>query len=237
MAQKIGVLMNARLTLIVGLLLLSQGAFSQAQRFGGTSLGFRGMSGYMGFGVAEFTVLNPTSEFRMDSGTQVYLAGEKEIGQTGFFITFNFSFMQSKGQSFYDYTTLGGTNYQTNPGTQIEFSSDHLHMGMGLKFKLFPTSFFRPYGEGGGLFSYPTMNYKPRQGQLTNLDGQQKNEDGLVGFGHYLEAGVEVDFSEAWGVRVGARYLITETRAFETLANEKVKFEARIFQFGIGRKF
>jgi hypothetical protein len=212
-------------------------AQAQAQRFGGTNMNMRGMSGYMGFGVAEFTLLNPASEFRMDSGTQVYVAGEKEIGKTGFFITISMSFMQNKGQSFYDYTTLGGTNYATNPGTQIDFTAEHLHLGMGLKFKIFPTSFFRPYGEGGGLFSYHGMNYRPQQGQLTNSDGGQRNEDGLIGFGYYMEAGIEVDFSELWGVRVGARYLVSDTRPFETLGNQQVKYEARIFQFGIGRKF
>ena len=60
---------------------------AQAQRFAGTSLGFRGMSGYLGFGVAEYSVINPTSEFRMDQGTMVYMGGEKELGQSGLFIT------------------------------------------------------------------------------------------------------------------------------------------------------
>lgn len=206
-----------------------------AQRSG--SLGISGVSGYVGFGVAEFTVLNPTAEFRMDQGMMAYLAIEKEFGKSGLFVTFSLNYMDSDGQSFYDYTTLGGTNYQTNPGTQVEFSSEHFQMGLGLKFKLFPTSFFRPYGEGGGLFGYHTINYSPQSSQLTVTDGQQKNSDGLTGFGYYGEAGIEIDFSETWGIRAGIRYQVSETRAFETLGNEKVKYETRIFQFGIGKKF
>lgn len=209
----------------------------QAQNFGGTNLAFRGMAGYLGFGVAEFTVLNPTSAFRMDQGTQFYLSGEKEIGKTGLFITISFNYMDSSGQSFYDYTQLGGAQYFTAPGTQIDFDSNHMQLGLGAKFKIFPTSWFRPYGEGGGLFGYHTINYKPRTGQLNNGDGGQKDKDGLTGFGYYMEAGVEIDFSEIWGIRAGARYQITETRPFETLGNQKVKYETRIFQFGIGRKF
>lgn len=209
----------------------------QAQSFGGTSLGFRGMSGYAGFGVAEFSVINPATAFRMDQGTMAYLGGEKELGQSGMFITININYMKSDGQSFYDYTTLGGTNYATNPGTEIEFSSTHYQLGLGLKFKIFPTSFFRPYGEGGGLFGYHEIQYKPQNGQLTNSDGNHKSKDGLTGFGYYVEAGLEIDFSEIWGIRTGVRYQLTETRAFETLGNEKVKYEMRAFQFAIGRSF
>ena len=195
------------------------------------------MSGYAGFGVAEFSVINPEANFRMDQATMMYLGGEKQMGKTGLFLTFTLYYMQSDGQSFYDYTALGGANYATNPGTQIDFSSTHYQLALGLKFKLFPTSFFRPYGEGGGLFGYHELQYKPRAGQLTINDGNHKDKDGLTGFGYYMEAGVEIDFSELWGIRTGVRYQITETRPFETLANEKVKYEMRAFQFAIARNF
>ena len=218
----------------VFVLLMSQASF--AQSFGGSNLAFRGMAGYIGFGVAEFTVVSPARNFRMDQGTFVYLGGEKEIGQTGLFITISMNYMQSAGQSFYDYTTLGGTTY-TNSAPQIDFKSSHLELGLGLKFKLFPTSFFRPYGEGGGVFGYHTIEYTPGPTDLNNNDGGDRSSDGLTGFGYYLEAGVEVDFSELWGIRTGVRYQVTETRPFETLGEQKVKFEVRAFHFGIGRRF
>lgn len=228
--------MSLRIVLsILGFLLIASP--SQAQRFAGTNLGFRGMAGYMGFGVAEFTVLSPANNFRMDQGTMLYLGGEKEIGKTGLFITISMNYMTSEGQSFYDYTELGGTQYQTQPGTQISFDSTHLQLGLGLKFKLFPTTWFRPYGEGGGLFGYHTLQYNPQAGQLTPSTGSPKMSDALTGFGYYTEAGLEIDFSEVWGIRTGVRYQVTETRPFETLGNAKVKYETRIFQFGIGRKF
>ncbi|MCB0377728.1 MAG: outer membrane beta-barrel protein [Bdellovibrionales bacterium] len=206
-------------------------------RYGSTDLAFRGMAGYAGFGVAEFTVLNPRADFRMDQGTYIYLGGEKEIGHTGLFITINLNFMESSGQSLYDYTALGGTQYQNNPGSQIDFDSSHYQIGMGLKFKLFPTSWFRPYGEGGGLFGFHEVRHNARASDLTVTDGNHKTKDTLSGFGYYMEAGLEVDFSEIWGVRAAARYQLTETRPFETLGNEKIKYETRIFFFGIGRKF
>lgn len=225
--------MNKLILVATALFIFSQPA--QAQRFEGTNLAFSGMAGYLGFGVAEFTVLSPATDFRMDQGTFIYMAGEKQIGKTGLFITISVNYMDSSGQSFYDYTTLGGTNYQ-DVTPQIDFDSSHLQLGLGFKFKLFPTSFFRPYGEGGGLFGYHTIDYKAGLGEILP-DENYKRDDGLTGFGYYMEAGVEVDFAETWGIRAGARYQITETRPFETLGNQKVKYEVRAFQFGIGKKF
>ncbi len=226
--------MLKKITLIFAFLLFSQSGW--AQYFGGSNLAFRGMAGYLGFGVAEFKVLSPTTRFRMDQGTYIYLGGERQIGQTGLFITISINYMQSSGLSFYDYTTLGGTNYTDN-GPEINFDSDHLQLGLGFKFKFFPTGWFRPYGEGGGLFGYHTIKYNGAPSDFTPADGGYKSEDGLTGFGYYGEAGVEVDFSELWGMRAGVRYQVTETRPFETLGNEKVKYEVRAFQFGLGRKF
>lgn len=207
-----------------------------AQSFGGSNLAFRGMSAYMGFGVAEFSVLSPEALFNMEDGIQFYIAGEKQIGKTGLFITASFNLMESSGQSFYQYDRFGGPSYSETAGS-VDFDSQHFQFGLGLKFKIFPTSWFRPYGEGGGLFGYHSVEHKPQTGQITNADGNEKLKDGLTGFGYYMEAGLEVDFSDLWGIRVGARYQMTETRPFETLGNQKIKYETRIFQLGVGRRF
>lgn len=166
--------MLKKVILTTSFLFLSQNSF--AQYFSGTNLAFRGMAGYLGFGVAEFTVLSPTTRFRMDQGTYVYLGGERQIGQTGLFITISVNYMQASGQSFYDYTTLGGTNYTDN-GPEINFDSDHLDLGLGFKFKFFPTSWFRPYGEAGGLFGYHTIRYKGNASDFTPADGGYKATD------------------------------------------------------------
>jgi opacity protein-like surface antigen len=210
---------------------------SYGQSYGGTNFSPRGINGYMGFGVASFTVLSPEAAFEMDQGQMVYLGADKQFGKSGIFITFSFNYMQTDGESFYNFTRLGGTQYFTNPGTEVNFSSDHLQLGLGLKFKMFPTSFFRPYGEGGGLFGYHTIEYSPRAGDINNADGSEKLKDSLTGFGYYLEAGIEIDFSESWGIRTGVRYQLTETGEFETLGDQKVKYETRAFHFGLARRF
>jgi hypothetical protein len=227
-----------KMIVVLAILSLSPAAWSQS--FGGSNLAFRGMAGYLGFGVADITVVNPAANFELNQGTYVYLGGEKQIGLTGLFITIGINFMEAGGSSFYDYTTLGGQNY-TQSGTELNFDSSHLQLSLGLKFKIFPTGWFRPYGEGGGLFGYHTINYSGNNDNyLLNggaSDGGQNTEDGLIGFGYYAEAGIEIDFSELWGIRTGVRYQITETRPFETLGEQKVKYEVRAFQFAIGRRF
>ena len=230
------------LTLIAGVQLFSSAA--QAQSFRGTTGAFRGIAGYAGFGVAQYSVLSPTQAFRMDQGIYAFLGGERQMGKTGLFITLSLNYMDSSGQSFYDYTTLGGNQYSTLPNTEINFDSTHMQLGLGLKFKLFPTTWFRPYGEGGGLFGYHEITHKVQPGRTElngggagSSDGNEKTKDGLTGFGYYAEAGLEIDFTDAWGMKAGYRYQVTETRPFETLGNAKLKYEARVFQFAISLNF
>ena len=198
---------------------------------------FVGMAAYIGFGVAEYTVLSPATDFRMDQGNFIYLGGEREIGKTGLFITLSLSFMDSGGQTFYSYQNLGGGGYSTPVGTQVDFKSNHYNVGLGFKFKLFPTTWFRPYGEAGGLFGYHEIEYNDSLDVITPGDDNHKTKDGLTGFGYYAEAGIEVDFSDTFGVKPAARFEVTETRPFETLGEQKVKYEVRIFHLSLLMKF
>jgi len=221
---------------------------AQAQFLGrGSSSGlssttFGGFAGYLGFGVAGFTVQSPSDRFRMDEGNYVYVGGERQIGKTGLFITLSANFMTSDGQTFYDYTRLDGDRF-TSGQTDITFQSQHWQLGLGLKGKLFPTTWFRPYGEAGGLFGYHTIDYSgegaiaPHPSTPNATPGEEKLSDALTGFGYYGEAGLEIDFTDSWGIRAAVRYQITETRAFDTLADNRVKYEARIFQFAVARRF
>lgn len=205
--------------------------------FGGSGIGsFRGFAGAMGIGFGEFTVLSPAANFRMNQGLFAHLAGEREISESGLFVTLSFNYMKSNGESFYDYSTLGGTRFT---GTDIGFSTSNYQLGLGLKLKFFRSSWFRPYAEAGGLFGYHELQYSLSTTTITQTGtgGSWKDTDGLTGFGYYGEAGVEIDFSEEYGVKLSGKYGITETRPFATLAGEKVKYEARAFQIAILKKF
>lgn len=197
----------------------------------GNGFGMKGVNTYGGFGFADFEVKSPASNFRMNKGIYAFIGGERDVNENGLSVTISFNYMATDGQAAYDYSTLGGVQYT---GTDINFNSTNYQLGLGLKQRFFSSSWFRPYLEVGGLFGYHEVSYTGDLSAIAmNGAGDPngfKRKDGLMGFGYYGEGGVEVDFSETYGVRIGGRYQITETRDFETLANQKIKFEALVFQ-------
>lgn len=221
--------------LIIVFLTAMQAAAQQSYRGNSFSSGFgmKGIHAYGGMGFADFEVKSPRTNFRMDQGIYAFIGGERDINERGLSAVLTFNYMTTEGQSFYDYSTLGGVQYT---GTDVPFDSTNYQLGLGLKQRFFPSSWFRPYLEAGGLFGYHEIKYNSG-GRITLAAGAGspngfKDKDGLTGFGYYGEGGVEVDFSETYGVKIGARYQVTETRAFETLANQKVKFDTYVFQLG-----
>lgn len=218
------------LFLLINIQAHAQSSF-RGNRFS-SGFGMRGIHTYAGFGFADFEVKNPASAFRMDQGIYAFVGGERDINESGTSVTISFNYMTTEGMSFYDYSTLGGVSYT---GTDIGFDSSNYQLGLGLKQRFFPNSWLRPYVEGGGLFGYHELKYNGNLGSIVmtgagNPNGY-KTKDALTGFGYYGEAGVEVDFSDAYGVRIGGRYQITETRKFETLGDQILKFETLVFQF------
>lgn len=223
-----------RLILATWIVVISASASAQSSFRGspfGSGFGLKGVNTYGGFGFADFDVKTPAENFRMDQGIFAFIGGERDVNDKGLSVTISFNYMTTEGQSFYNYTTLGGVQYI---GSDISFDSTNYQLGLGLKQRFFPSSWLRPYIEVGGLFGFHEIKYKGNLSVITmNGAGDPngfKRKDGLTGLGYYGEAGVEVDFSETYGVRIGGRYQITETRAFETLAEEKVKFDTLVFQ-------
>ncbi len=213
---------------------LSSTVFAQSSFRGSpfsSGFGMRGIHTYAGFGFADFEVKSPAAAFRMDQGIFAFVGGEREINEMGTSVTISFNYMTTEGLSFYDYSTLGGVNYA---GSDIPFDSTNYQLGLGLKQRFFPESWLRPYVEGGGLFGYHELKYSGSSSTIVVSGGGDPNgfktKDALTGFGYYGEAGVEIDFSESYGVRIGGRYQITETRKFETLGEQKLKFETLVFQ-------
>ena len=201
--------------------------------------GMRDIRTYAGVGFADFDVKNPEANFRMDQGIFAFVGGERDFNGIGSSVTISFNYLSTKGQSFYDYSTLGGVRYT---GSDIGFDSTNYQLGLGLKQRFFSHSWLRPYLEVGGLFGYHEIKYTENVNAVTMVSGAGdpngfKRSDALTGFGYYGEAGLEIDFSDTYGVKVGGRYQSTTTRAFETLADQRVKFEAVVFQLGFILKF
>jgi hypothetical protein len=196
-----------------------------------SGFGMKGINTYGGFGFTDFEVKSPSSAFRMDRGIFAFIGGEKGLNEIGTSVTISFNYMTTEGQAAYDYSTLSGVGYT---GSDIGFDSINYQLGIGLRQRFFPNSWLRPYIEGGGLFGYHEIRYTDNLGSIGVTSGGDPNgykrKDGLTGFGYYGEAGLEIDFSETYGVRVGGRYQVTETREFETLGEQKLNFETFVFQ-------
>ncbi len=200
-----------------------------------SGFGMKGIHTYAGFGFVDFNVQQPSSAFRMDRGIYAFIGGEREVNDSGTSVTISFNYMSSEGQSFYNYTTLGGANYT---GTDVTFDSANYQLGLGLRQRLFPHSWLRPYLEAGGLFGYHEITYGTSAiNSGANDPAGIKSKDGLTGFGYYGEAGLEVDFSDTYGVRVGGRYQNTQTRKFVTLGDQTLQFEAFVFQLAFMLRF
>jgi hypothetical protein len=212
---------------------------AHAQSTGGLfSGGMKGVRTYAGVGFANYNVTTPDATFKMNDGIYVYLGGERAINDSGLSLTITLNYMTTDGTANYDYTTLGGTHYT---GSDVKFDSNNYQLGMGLRQRLFPTSWFRPYIEGGGLFGYHQIKYN---GNLSNITtsgpgaaGDFKKSDSLTGFGYYGEGGFEVDFSESYGTRVGLRYQKTKTKKFETLGDQALEYDNLLFIFALLLRF
>lgn len=223
-------------TLILNNQALAQSSFRSSPFTSG--FGMKGINTYAGFGFADFTVQSPATAFRMDKGVFAFIGGERDVNENGTSVTISFNYMTTEGQALYNYTTLGGTNFS---GSDINFDSTNYQLGLGLKQRFFPNSWFRPYVEAGGLFGYHELKYSISASNIvmtgTGNPNDYKNKDALTGFGYYGEGGFEIDFSESYGVKIGGRYQLTETRKFETLANQVLKFESYIFQLAFLLRF
>ncbi|MGE3975746.1 MAG: outer membrane beta-barrel protein [Bdellovibrionales bacterium] len=222
-----------RLVTVIGFMSLwSLSSYAQAPKFAP-----KGISGYVGAGFANFTVKNPPQQFKLDQGVYMNLGGERGFGFMNLYLTFGFGYLSTKGQTYYDYTTLSGNIYQA---ADVNFKSDIFQTGLGLKLKLIDGYWFKPYVEGGGNFGYYTIKYEFSSTQKTQLalaGSNYKKEDSIIDFGHYMEAGAEIAFSNSFALRAAARLIRSETKEVETLNKQKINYESEIYYLGLMKSF
>lgn len=190
----------------------------------------RGIRGSVGFGLTEYEIKNGNSDFKMDSGLFTTVQGEAEVAGP-LLVTVHLNFLQASGRSNYDYSTLS----QRYTGQDLSFSAQTFQIGLGFKYRPFDTV-LRPYIEGGGLVGYYQINYKDAVSKVTPA-GDFKTKDSLIELGYYGDAGLEVHFSEEFGLIVGYRVQFMDTRAFDTLAKQSLSYRANIIHFGVSKAF
>jgi len=211
---------------------------SHAQTSGGSSSSFkinpRGISGSAGAGVVLFDVSNPSSEFLLNQGIYGAISGERGLGALHLYLTISLSYLQTDGQTAYDYSTLAGDNYT---GTDVNFTTQVFQGGLGLKFKLLQNSWVRPYVEAGGLAGYYSMTYKDVATKVTGPGDEAKDKDALLDFGYYYEGGVEIAFSKEFGIRAAARFTENKTKPFVTLNKQKIEYKSEIYYLSLLKSF
>src|SRR5262249_39692509 len=152
-------------------------------------------------------------------------------------LTFGFTYLTTTGQSQYDYSTLSGEHYTA---TDTNFHVELFQASLGLRLKLIDSGWFKPYAEGGGMFGYYSMKYDFNSTQRTALDSvgtNYKKEDAIIDMGNYVEGGLEILFSDSFGLKAAARLIKGETKDVDTLAKQKVNYEAEVYYLGLLKSF
>lgn len=187
--------------------------------------GGTGIHGSVGAGFADFKTISPSADYRQDRGTYVATSIERGFNVLHLYLTMGLSYMDATGLANYDYANL--TSSTTYSMDDVEYRAKSYEVGLGLKLKLIDDYWFRPYIEGGGLGSYNELSWGS---QLTQLSGNgYKRKDVIMGSGYYVEAGVEIEFSEKFGVKLAARQSFTQTKKLETLGNRPLLMQNEIY--------
>jgi hypothetical protein len=192
-----------------------------------------GISGSVGMGVSSYVIKSPSSSFMMDQGVYAAAIGEKGFNFLNLYLTIGLSYMQTTGRANYSYTTLS----TTYAASDVTFKASLFQAGLGLKWKIIDGYWLRPYLEGGGLGGFYQINFDSLQNSSFSpaapVNAGIKKQDSLLDFGTYAEAGIEIQFSERFGIRAAARQINSETKEFETLGNQKIQYTGNIYYFGL----
>jgi hypothetical protein len=216
------------------LLALSCSLLAVSARADDFKLNPTGMAGSAGAGIVLFHVQRPASNFRIDQGIYGAISGERGLGAMHLHLTLSLGYLTTKGQTNYNYSTLSGVNYT---GTDVNYKVDLFQGGLGLKFKLLEESFFRPYIEAGGLAGYFKMSYTDIANKVVGTGTDYKSDDALLDFGYYGEGGVEISFTEQFGLRVAARWTKSQTKEFETLGNSRIDYTSEVYYLSVLKQF
>jgi hypothetical protein len=223
--------MKAALTFLI----LFSSALAQAQQIRGVpklpSSESMGLQGSAGTGFADFSVGSPSSDWRVNRGMYVAIAIERGFEVMNLYLTLSLSNMTSDGTSNYRYTPLSSPITYT--ATNIKYRSNVMDLGLGLKLKLIDGYWFRPYVEGGVLGGYHQITYDTGGTTLAAQGSEYKTTDVVMGSGSYAEGGIEIMFSEQFGVKLAGRASDYTTKPMETFDTRSLKFRTETYYFSL----
>lgn len=186
-----------------------------------------GLTGSVGIGFTDFTVISPSADFKLDRGTYTTIALERGFKFANLYFTMALGHMTGGGRANYSYTNLtSSTTYQAN---DVGFSASMYDLGLGFKFKIIDDYWFGPYVEGGGIGSYHEITYGSKSDVLDAQGSAWKQKDVVMGSGYYGEVGIDVKFSEKFGMKFAGRFVEERTKDLETLAKKQVSLRSETY--------
>lgn len=184
-----------------------------------------GIQGSAGAGFTDFVVVNPPDTFKMDRGTYIAAQIERGFNFAHLYFTVTLSQMNAEGTANYTYTDLSASTTYT--AKNLRFTASLLDLSLGFKLKIIDGYWFRPYIEGGGVGSYYQIKYD--NNTALDAQGSWKKTDVMMGSGGYGEAGIEVAFSDAFGMKFAARYSDQQSKDLVTQNNERLKLRSETY--------
>jgi hypothetical protein len=190
-----------------------------------------GLTGSVGIGYTDYTILDPANSFKLDRGTYTTVALERGFEAMHLYFTMALGHMTGEGRANYNYTNLtNSTTYQAN---DLGFSASMYDLSLGFKFKIIDEYWFGPYVEAGGIGSYHELTYASNNASLNAQGNAYKQKDVVMGSGYYGEAGIDVKFSSKFGAKFAGRFAEERTKDLETLGKGKVSLRSETYYFSV----
>jgi hypothetical protein len=192
-----------------------------------------GFHGSVGAGFVDFTTLSPSPDFKLERGAYLNTGIERAFEFMHLYLTLGLSYLDAEGLANYDYSNLTSSNLYSID--DLSFRMKMYELSLGLKLKLIDDYWFRPYIEGGGIGSYNEITYNAAQLRAFDetVGTDYKKKDVIMGSGYYGEAGIEVAFTERFGVRLAARQTFIQTKKLDTLEKRTLLLRNEVYYFSL----
>jgi opacity protein-like surface antigen len=186
-----------------------------------------GIQGSFGIGFTDIRTLTPNADIKFDRGTFISTSLERGFDFLHLYLTLGLSYMDAAGVANYSYTNLSSsTSYSLS---DVPFRAKTYQLSLGFKLKLIDDHWFRPYIEGGGLGNYNEVIYGSEINALSATGDDYKRKDIIMGSGYYAEAGVEIQFSDRFGVKLAGRQSVVQTKTLETLDGRTMRLQSETY--------
>lgn len=189
--------------------------------------GGKGLKGSVGIGFTDISTISPSADVEFERGTYFTTSLERGFDFMHLYLTVGLGYMDASGLLNYSYTNLSSSTTYTL--SDLDFRARTYELSLGLKLKLIDDYWFRPYIEGGGLGNYMEVVYGGSISTLSATGTDYKRKDTIMGSGYYAEAGIEIELSERFGLKLAARQSTIQSKKLETLGDRTMILRPEVY--------